>query len=77
MPHFSKSNWLYVYKMTELLFVANNVAIVDFVNWLLNILNRIKSPSFLMSILYVIHTIFWLVLDSNFLKITDLHYQTI
>ena len=65
------SDWLYVFNNTELFFVAYKLAVVDFRNRILNILNGMKLPLLPVCILYIIWTPFWVVLDSNLVKITD------
>ena len=59
---------LYVFSTVTLFLVAQNASIVDFGN---NILNGSRLPSASESILYVMHALLWLVLDSNMVKITD------
>ena len=51
--------------------MAGNSANVDFGNRILNTLNGIKLPLLPVSILSVIQVLFWLVLNSNLVKITD------
>ena len=70
-PNTSISDWPCVFNMTELFFVVSNAANVDFGNNILNTLNGIKLSSLPVSILYIIHTFFWLVLDSILVNITD------
>ena len=49
-----------------------NSVIVDFGNRILNTLNDIKLPLLPEAILYIILVLFWLVLKSNLVNITDL-----
>ena len=67
----SKFDWLYVLSMIDLYIVAFNSAIVDLRNSMLKTWNGIKFPSLPMSILYTIFALFWLILDSSLVNITD------
>ena len=67
----SMFNWLYVLNMIDLFIIAFNSAIVDLGNSILKIQNGIKFLLLPLSILYAIFTLFWLVLDSSLVNITD------
>ena len=51
-----------------------NCCIVDFGNRFLNILNGIRLPSALVSVLYTTH-LFWPLLDSTLVKLWTLYYE--
>ena len=64
-PSCSMFDWLYVCNIMLLFLVVCNSGIVDFGNRLFNMLDGIKLPPVLVSLLYIIWVLFWLVFNSS------------